>query len=371
MGCGKSQPADAATPQDRRRLSLSTTGDQPVSAEKQESRGNVIAAEGSSILLHELLPKAGRRLSVSGLPSEMRQQGFTDKRMNLQSDEHVKPSDFNVGYACKKGLKPESPNQDDFCILRTDDIGIYGVFDGHGSYGHDISSFVHETLPRCLVQDKDFNTDIDKAYMNAFPETHKLCQEAAQEGRFDCALSGTTSTMIVHRDGYLHAGHVGDSRAVLARGNMPKLIAEDLTNDHKPNNEPEKKRIQSAGGQVRRIGGDITHRVFVMGKTYPGLAMSRSIGDTVGGSVGVSSIPDTKKLKIEKDFRFFMLCSDGVWEFISSQEAVEIISRFPPSDVQQAADELASESWKRWMHEEGDVVDDITVIVVWLSNGAS
>lgn len=59
---------------------------------------------------------------------------------------------IGVGYACKKGLKPESPNQDDFFVLRwarsldllsipvephrVDDWAIYGVFDGHGTSVH-------------------------------------------------------------------------------------------------------------------------------------------------------------------------------------------------------------------------------------------
>lgn len=104
---------------------------------------------------------------------------------------------------------------------------------------------------------------------------------------------------------------------------------------------------------------------------YPGLAMSRSIGDLVGGSAGVTSHPEVTKVKIEDDFKFFMLCSDGVWEFITSQQAVDLVSRFPPSKVQQAAEALAQEAWKRWIQEEGNVVDDITVIVVWINTAGA
>ena len=35
----------------------------------------------------------------------------------------------------------------------------------------------------------------------------------------------------------------------------------------------------------------------------------------------------------------------------------------------EAAEALASEAWNRWVHEEGNVVDDITVIVTWFMNG--
>lgn len=41
------------------------------------------------------------------------------------------------------------------------------------------------------------------------------------------------------------------------------------------------KRIIKANGEVRKIPGDVPHRVFLKGQLVPGLAMSRSIGDYV------------------------------------------------------------------------------------------
>jgi serine/threonine protein phosphatase PrpC len=64
---------------------------------------------------------------------------------------------------------------------------------------------------------------------------------------------------------------------------------------------------------------------------------------------------------------FLLLCSDGVWEFVSSHEAVKIASKFVKSKAGVAAEELARVSWDRWMIEEnGHVVDDITALVVHL-----
>merc|ERR1719203_1395510 len=234
-------------------------------------------------------------------------------------------------------------------------------------YGHDVSGFVKEALPRAFVQDSRFADDPEKALSSAFPTTHRKCTESQHDGHFDCSLSGTTATLVMHRDSTLYVAHVGDSRAVIARSKCGELKSEDLTDDHKPTVETERRRIQAAGGQIKRLDGDIPHRVFLNGKMYPGLAMTRSIGDTVGVTAGVTSTPDVKALKVQKDWRFLLLCSDGVWEFISSQEAVDIVGRFAVADVQKAAESLASEAWNRWIHEEGDVVDDITVICAWFS----
>jgi len=41
---------------------------------------------------------------------------------------------------CRKGRTSET-NQDNFFILLDGDVKIYGLFDGHGQNGHQVSSF--------------------------------------------------------------------------------------------------------------------------------------------------------------------------------------------------------------------------------------
>jgi len=59
------------------------------------------------------------------------------------------------------------------------------------------------------------------------------------------------------------------------------------------------------------------------------------------------------------------VASDGVWEFISSQEAAEIIGRFP-EDATRGCEELVRLAKERWREHEGDNRDDITCIVAFL-----
>mmetsp|Transcript_106859 Transcript_106859/g.319481 ORF Transcript_106859/g.319481 Transcript_106859/m.319481 type:complete len:350 (-) Transcript_106859:76-1125(-) len=334
-------------------------------AAKDAKAAGLKPAGDSGIL--DLFPHARVRFSLCGVVSDAAQKGFSDK--TTAQDGKDQASAFRIGYACKKGLKPESPNQDDFCIFSVDGMSILGVFDGHGPYGHDIAHFAQMHLPRHFVQDPNFQNDPEKAMASAFPETHRHCAEAQVEGRFDCSLSGATATLAMLRDGVLYLGHVGDCRAVLAREEGGELMSEELTVDHKPTQEAERRRIQAAGGQVKRLEGDIPHRVFLNGKMYPGLAMTRSIGDTLGTTAGVTSTPDVKALKVQSDWRFMLICSDGIWEFIDTQEAIDIVARHSSADVQKAAEGLASEAWNRWIQEENNVVDDITVIVIWFSEG--
>lgn len=81
---------------------------------------------------------------------------------------------LGIGHACRKGLKPESPNQDDFFIFELDSFGLYGVFDGHGPFGHDISNFVQSNLCHFLWNHEQFETDTKAALKWAFAKVLKL-----------------------------------------------------------------------------------------------------------------------------------------------------------------------------------------------------
>lgn len=60
-----------------------------------------------------------------------------------------------------------------------------------------------------------------------------------------------------------------------------------------------------------------------------------------------------------------MLASDGVWEFISSDEAVNIIgAHLDRSGASSACEYLTRAAIEKWTESEGDYRDDITAIVV-------
>ena len=59
-----------------------------------------------------------------------------------------------------------------------------------------------------------------------------------------------------------------------------------------------------------------------------------------------------------------ILASDGVWEFIESQEAVAICQAKSPNAT-AATKALIKESAARWKSAEGTYRDDITAIVVF------
>ena len=119
--------------------------------------------------------------------------------------------------------------------------------------------------------------------------------------------------------------NVGDSRAIVGRFQHGKWMSKSLSFDHKPDNAAEMSRIEASGGYVRTymlpdnkpVG---PARVWVRGSNppIPGLAMSRSFGDWVASSVGVSSDPEIMAHSITSEDKFILIASDGVWEFLSN-----------------------------------------------------
>lgn len=301
-------------------------------------------------------------------------------KLSLGADVDTKAESLGeagLACTCRKGLKPESPNQDAFFVCRmSGSLSVYGVFDGHGEFGHSVAEFVNDFLPKWLIHDdriesRNFDKR-EKMLQDAFEKTQTCIQAASTLRAISARASGTTSTVVVqdHKSNMLTVAHVGDSAAVLGRtmlGN-DKLMAVELTQDHKPQLNIERMRIEQAGGYVRH-DGHMSFRVYARGSKYPGLNMSRCLGDLDGhANAGLSAIPDVTEHEVGPSDKVLLVCSDGVWTFIEPQEAMDIISQYEQAeDALKAADALAKEAWERWMlKEQGHVVDDITVIVVFL-----
>jgi serine/threonine protein phosphatase PrpC len=376
---------------ERRRLSVGEVDksklDEVMDESCEEERGNIASLDKEDIMNILGGSEGGRKFSV-GSTNDQQKVSFQDKTKKVQG-EFDDTSKSCLGYTCRKGLKPESPNQDSWTILRVEvgenetatGYSIYGVFDGHGQKGHEVSNFVKETLPKLIIKDSRFENrrnnnfgEMANVLKDAFKKMQSFIATYDQMKKVEAKLSGTTATIAIHDtiSKKVVVAHVADStgvRAKLKKG-APTPVGTALTRDHKPDLPDERKRIESNGGRVV-FDGYANHRVYAKNARYPGLNMSRCLGDLMGHQdCGISCEPEVSIFDIEDDDFLLLLCSDGVWEFIEPDEAVKIVS--PKSDaleeqnaVQNAADKLAKEAWDRWIQMEGgSVVDDITVVIV-------
>lgn len=106
-------------------------------------------------------------------------------------------------------------------------------------------------------------------------------------------------------------------------------------------------------------------RVWLSDAWMPGLAMSRSLGDTLAASCGVTCCPDVSVVHITPADALAIWASDGVWEFISSQDAVSTVADC--ADAAAAAQLLVALAQEQWARNEADVSDDISCAVVFFS----
>ena len=119
----------------------------------------------------------------------------------------------------------------------------------------------------------------------------------------DTEFSGTTAVMGVLRGKQLLVANIGDSRVILGDGTDKGVVAQEVSDDHKPDRPDEQKRIESCGGRVFAVeyddGVDGPPRVWLGHMDIPGLAMSRSLGDSVAHTAGVLSEPELHVAEIK------------------------------------------------------------------------
>ena len=286
---------------------------------------------------------------------------------------------------CKRGFAGpdiKKTNQDNFFIYNNFNNNpnyIYlGICDGHGMFGQGVSTFLVNNLPQNLnsfllsqniknVSNADI-TLLSKNIVSTFLSTN---EQLIQDERIDSAFSGSTCVSLIYTPSRLICINVGDSRCILGKFDGEKWKSYYLSRDHKPNIIDEKERIIKSGGKIEAykdnngnfVGPD---RVWLQGGELPGLAMSRSFGDEVAHLVGVITEPEIVEYYFNKEDKFIILGSDGLWEFINSEECVEIVKDFYlENNVEGALTYLYKEASKRWILEE-EIIDDITIIIIFL-----
>ena len=270
-------------------------------------------------------------------------------------------------------------NQDTYFIFKNfgnSFENIYmGVCDGHGYYGHEVSGYIRENLPMDLnhmIKAKKLNLqkdDLSETIIQAFiTENNSLLRNKM----IDSNLSGTTCISVIYTPLKLIIANIGDSRCILGKLNKNnKWECENLSRDHKPTLPEEAERIKKKGGRIRPMKDEDGSyvgplRVYMKDRDMPGLAMTRSFGDYFASTAGTICTPEITEHYFSQDDKFIILASDGLFEFIDSDEVVSIVKDYYlGNDIVACCEFLYKESCRRWIQEEEDTIDDITIIVVF------
>jgi len=262
--------------------------------------------------------------------------------------------------------EPNKKNQDAMIMMEDDATAslILVCIDGHGQYGDLVAQFIKRKLEEKLCKHPNFMDNLKLAISETISVIEKLLYE---DGALNCDYSGAAVNIAVIRNFHITVANVGDCRTMMVtRLSNNKLKSIPISVDHKPETESEKERILAAGGRVFPItypdGIVGPHRVWLGDVDAPGLAMSRSIGDKIVHSVGVSSEPEFFEWDLKSEDCALVVATDGLWTVFSDDEVgLKAMScREPASTVSL----LLRETHNRWIRS-GDSVDDTTVCVVY------
>ena len=319
-------------------------------------------------------------INISSIKNNTEQTIKEKKTVNALKEGRVK----NVGSYSQAGKSEDGftkINQDSFLVLQSEynlkDFNIFCVMDGHGNNGHLVSRYLMKYINLFFKNNKKMNAsnqNEDSIYQRLKKSDYHILRrlfrhaerDLHKKSKIDANFSGTTCVMVAQIGDRFICANIGDSRAIMIKtGN--EIVP--LSIDQKPDDPEESKRIVQNGGEISQYeeNGEKSgpYRIWKKGEVYPGIAMSRSVGDFIATSLGV--VPEAKFIeeKIDQDCKFIVVASDGIWEFLDNKRVGEIVMPYYKNDDPDGACKALIKEATEWWNKEDIVVDDITVVVVF------
>ncbi len=235
-----------------------------------------------------------------------------------------------------------------------DDVALFGIFDGHGGIllwcvknkslplqiGQEVALYVKKHLPDAIkgslaFKAKNYKQALIEGFLSIDKQLEKkegkkelqalfassprkaIAKEEKIEADLLAQFIGCTACVALITRSEIYVANVGDSRAVLCK----KGQAVNMSEDHKPALEKEKKRIEKAEGYIEddRVNGMLN--------------LSRCLGDLEYKQNKklkqeeqiITAFPDIKIEKITTETEFLILACDGIWDCMTSQGAVDYL----------------------------------------------
>ncbi|CDP04341.1 unnamed protein product [Coffea canephora] len=273
-----------------------------------------------------------------------------------------------------------------------------GIYDGHA--GPEASQFISDHLfdniKKYTSENQGMSADvISKAYL-ATEEAFLSMVEKQWLIRPQMASVGSCCLVGIICSGVLYIANAGDSRVVLGRmdKSSKEVKAVQLSTEHNASLPSVRDELQSSHPDDPQIVV-LRHKVW---RVKGLIQVSRSIGDAYLKKTEFNREPLLPKFRLPEPFQkpilkaepsifvqklypedqFLVFASDGLWEHLSSQEAVDIVNTCPRNGIARKLIKAAlCEAAKKREMRYSDLKkidrgvrrhfhDDITVIVVYL-----
>eukprot|EP00916_Digyalum_oweni_P006405 GHVL01010998.1.p1 GENE.GHVL01010998.1~~GHVL01010998.1.p1 ORF type:complete len:432 (+),score=53.45 GHVL01010998.1:46-1341(+) len=295
-------------------------------------------------------------------------------------DRHVMIPDFSYENEASDVVPPISSRNGLNLSLS---MSYYAVFDGHG--GKHASDYAAKFMHRHILHQLTMSWDANSALTSSFLQLDKDYLECCK--RNGCK-DGCTALVCLIRGKLAHLAHVGDCRAIMARSTTgfreswlnqyESPLTVRLTEDHKPSRASEARRIHKSGGCVIIRG---CARVCAKGVSRR-LAVSRALGNYEIKQTHAALViaePEINVIKLTPNDIFLVLASDGVWDTMTDEFVVKVISDhvrkhfsiFEPSSsvpVKHELKEVLSSAALRVidMAQNKGSTDNLTCVIVML-----
>ena len=248
-------------------------------------------------------------------------------------------------------------------------VTFFAIYDGHG--GNSCADFLRDHLHTLICHNECFLTNVQQAIYEGFAKAEEMF--ISSEYKVSKDKSGSCALVAIIVNDKLYVANCGDSRAVMSMKNGKEW--KNITVDHKPNEENEKKRIEMNGGSVYQ-SQIMLHKGKIMGpyRVIPGrLSVSRTIGDGNAKEEKKGVIiarPDVYECELkEKDVDFIVMACDGVFDQISSKEVVDcawMVFNKGNEDVHDKCGKAVDLIMKSAMVRKS--LDNVTCIIIAVKN---
>ncbi|KAG2723612.1 hypothetical protein I3843_02G155800 [Carya illinoinensis] len=275
-----------------------------------------------------------------------------------------------------------------------------GIYDGHG--GPEAAQFINDHLfnniKKFTSENQGMSADIiNKAFLATEEEFLSLVKNQWLS-KPQIASVGSCCLVGIICSGLLYIANAGDSRVVLARQEKAVKVfkAVQLSCEHNASMESVREELHSLHPNDPQIVV-LKHEVW---RVKGIIQVSRSIGDAYLKKAEFNREPLLSKFRLPKPFhepilkaeptilvqklypgdQFLIFASDGLWENLSNQEAVDIVQSCPRSGIARKLVKAAlCEAAKKREMRYSDLKkidrgvrrhfhDDITVIVLFLDS---